>query len=81
MGRTATIRELRPNQIFAISLGESDSRCKAVAKVIDTVVSKLVTPIGVRTLSADHPGLQARTIAAICASAMRHITKARCGHG
>jgi len=45
----------RPNQLFAISLRHpvlDESRWKAV---LDTVCEKLLTPLGLRSLSPDHP--------------------------
>ncbi|MGZ4810810.1 MAG: amylo-alpha-1,6-glucosidase, partial [Thermoanaerobaculia bacterium] len=46
---------LRPNQIFAISLDFpvlDESRWK---RIIDVVSEKLLTPVGLRSLSPDHP--------------------------
>jgi len=50
---------IRPNQLFAISLPNPILEEQRWAKVVDTVASRLVTPVGVRTLSADHPDYKA----------------------
>jgi predicted glycogen debranching enzyme len=50
----------RPNQIFAISLPHpvlDESRWPAV---LDVVTKKLLTPVGLRSLSADHPDYKPR---------------------
>jgi predicted glycogen debranching enzyme len=46
---------LRPNQIFAISLGHPILDERRWASVVDVVYDKLLTPYGMRTLGADHP--------------------------
>ncbi|HVF15910.1 MAG TPA: amylo-alpha-1,6-glucosidase [Steroidobacteraceae bacterium] len=46
---------LRPNQVFAISLGHPILEQRRWSSVIDVVLNNLVTPYGVRTLGADHP--------------------------
>jgi glycogen debranching enzyme len=46
---------LRPNQVFAISLGFPVLDQRHWSSVIDVVLDKLVTPYGVRTLGSDHP--------------------------
>jgi predicted glycogen debranching enzyme len=46
---------LRPNQIFAISLSHPILEQRHWAAVVDTLLDRLVTPYGVRTLSSDHP--------------------------
>jgi predicted glycogen debranching enzyme len=45
----------RPNQVFAISLPHPVLARERWAPVLATVRAKLVTPFGLRTLSADHP--------------------------
>ncbi|HKE94180.1 MAG TPA: amylo-alpha-1,6-glucosidase, partial [Povalibacter sp.] len=46
---------IRPNQIFAISLQHPVLESARWSEVLDTVSDKLLTPYGLRTLSADHP--------------------------
>ncbi len=50
---------IRPNQIFAISLDHPILESRHWAAVVKTVRERLVTPYGVRTLSADHPDYRA----------------------
>jgi predicted glycogen debranching enzyme len=50
---------LRPNQIFAVSLDFPVLEERRWRSVIDVVKSDLVTPFGLRTLSADHPDYKA----------------------
>lgn len=45
---------LRPNQLFAISLTHPILEQRHWAAVVDVVLDRLVTPFGLRTLSADH---------------------------
>jgi predicted glycogen debranching enzyme len=45
----------RPNQIFAISLPHPVLDPKYWQPVMDTIEKKLLTPVGLRTLSQDHP--------------------------
>jgi predicted glycogen debranching enzyme len=45
----------RPNQIFAISLPHPVLERSRWAAVIGVVTDKLLTPVGLRTLSRDHP--------------------------
>jgi predicted glycogen debranching enzyme len=45
----------RPNQLFAISLTHPVLDASRWRSVVDTVQRRLLTPYGVRTLSADHP--------------------------
>ena len=50
----------RPNQIFAISLRHpvlDESRWRAV---LDVVEARLLTPVGLRSLAADHPDYKAK---------------------
>jgi predicted glycogen debranching enzyme len=55
-GRNETFdHSCRPNQIFAISLDHSILDKERWASVIDTVQKKLVTPLGLRSLSPDDP--------------------------
>ncbi len=46
---------IRPNQVFAISLDHPVLERERWAAVLDTVRTRLLTPVGLRTLSADHP--------------------------
>jgi predicted glycogen debranching enzyme len=46
---------LRPNQVFAISLGFPVLDERRWGPVVDIVFEELVTPVGVRTLGAEHP--------------------------
>jgi predicted glycogen debranching enzyme len=46
---------LRPNQIFAISLDYPVLDRARWARVVDVVREKLLTPVGLRSLSPDHP--------------------------
>jgi predicted glycogen debranching enzyme len=50
---------LRPNQMFAISLGFPILDERRWASVVDVILAKLVTPYGLRTLGADHPDYKA----------------------
>ena len=46
---------IRPNQIFAVSLGYSPLPPQQQAAVVAVVQEKLLTPLGLRTLSPDDP--------------------------
>lgn len=46
---------LRPNQLLAISLKHPVLAEKKWRRVVDTVREQLLTPMGLRTLAADHP--------------------------
>ncbi len=48
-------KALRPNQLFAISLSFPVLREQRWKQVLDIVTKELVTPVGLRTLSPDHP--------------------------
>lgn len=50
-GRLTPSGELRPNQIFAVSLGHSPLTGAEQAAVVDCVRTHLVTPMGLRTLA------------------------------
>jgi predicted glycogen debranching enzyme len=50
---------IRPNQIFAISLTHPILEQRRWAAVVDAVSTHLLTPYGIRTLSADHPDYKA----------------------
>jgi predicted glycogen debranching enzyme len=50
---------LRPNQMFAISLGFPILDEGRWASVVDVILKNLVTPYGLRTLDADHPDYKA----------------------
>jgi predicted glycogen debranching enzyme len=55
-GQAGTVdRSCRPNQLFAISLDHSVLDPKYWQSVIDVAEKKLVTPVGLRTLSPDDP--------------------------
>jgi predicted glycogen debranching enzyme len=59
-GETGTDAACRPNQIFSISLKHpvlDESRWPAVLEAVRT---KLLTPVGLRSLSADHPDYKPR---------------------
>ena len=45
----------RPNQVFAISLPHPVLDEEKWASVMDIVTEKLLTPVGLRSLSPDHP--------------------------
>jgi predicted glycogen debranching enzyme len=45
----------RPNQVFAISLDHAVLDRRRWDPVIDQVAERLLTPVGLRSLSADHP--------------------------
>ena len=47
--------DIRPNQVFAVSLPHSPLSNKQQKSVVDTVGRHLLTPFGLRTLSADNP--------------------------
>ncbi|MBC7772967.1 MAG: glycogen debranching enzyme family protein [Pyrinomonadaceae bacterium] len=55
-GRWRGVPEIRPNQLFAVSLPHSPLLPIQQAAVVRTVREKLLTPVGVRTLSPDSPG-------------------------
>jgi glycogen debranching enzyme len=46
---------IRPNQVFAISLTHPILEPRRWRSVLDVVRNRLLTPYGLRTLSADHP--------------------------
>lgn len=47
---------LRPNQIFAVSLGEKLLAADQQKSVVDTCAARLLTPFGLRSLAQDEPG-------------------------
>ena len=49
---------LRPNQIFALSLTHPVLEQQHWRAVVDAVADRLLTPMGLRTLSPDHPDYQ-----------------------
>ena len=51
---------LRPNQIFAISLRNPVLDVSHWAAVVEKVRAELLTPVGLRTLSRDHPDFRSR---------------------
>lgn len=54
--RGAAARQIRPNQIFAASLGHSALTAEQRRAVVGCVRSRLLTPCGVRTLDPADPG-------------------------
>jgi predicted glycogen debranching enzyme len=50
----------RPNQVFAISLDHAVLQRERWEAVLNTVLEKLVTPFGLRTLAPGHPDYQSR---------------------
>jgi predicted glycogen debranching enzyme len=48
-------RSIRPNQIFAVSLHHSMLSAERARAVVETVERELLTPVGLRTLSATDP--------------------------
>jgi predicted glycogen debranching enzyme len=50
----------RPNQLFAISLSHPVLDASRWQPVVDTVQRRLLTPYGLRTLSADHPDYRSK---------------------
>lgn len=52
--------EVRPNQIFAVSLPYSPIPRETQMAVLDTVERELYTPLGLRTLSPKNPAYQGR---------------------
>jgi len=59
-GETGDDPSLRPNQIFAIALDHPVLRRDRWAPVLEVVQRKLLTPVGLRTLSPDHPDYKPR---------------------
>ncbi|HSV29932.1 MAG TPA: amylo-alpha-1,6-glucosidase, partial [Candidatus Omnitrophota bacterium] len=49
---------LRPNQVFALSLTHPVLDQGHWVAVVDTIHSRLLTPLGLRSLPVDHPGYQ-----------------------
>ncbi len=49
------IAEIRPNQIFAVKLSDDLLMPEHRFAVVNTVREKLLTPVGLRSLSSDHP--------------------------
>ena len=47
--------DIRPNQLFAISLPFSVIKGEKAHQILDIVEAKLLTPVGLRSLSADNP--------------------------
>ncbi len=54
-GSEEAIAEIRPNQIFAISLDHAPVSGDRAVSVLETVERELLTPMGLRTLSPDDP--------------------------
>jgi predicted glycogen debranching enzyme len=59
-GRFIPSGELRPNQIFAVSLEHSPLHDAAKPSVLALVRDRLLTPVGLRTLAPGSPGYQPR---------------------
>lgn len=59
-GPQGTDAAIRPNQVFAISLRHPVLARERWRAVMDTVTQRLLTPFGLRTLSADHPDYRSR---------------------
>ena len=57
-GDTGADGSCRPNQIFAVSLDYPILEEQRWAAIVDVVATKLLTPVGLRTLSAEHPAYQ-----------------------
>lgn len=51
--------ELRPNQLFAVSLAYSPLDDEAKRRVVEVCERELLTPMGMRTLSREHPRYRA----------------------
>jgi predicted glycogen debranching enzyme len=54
-GENGDDHAFRPNQIFAVSLRHAVLDESRWASVVEAVQSRLLTPVGLRSLSADHP--------------------------
>jgi predicted glycogen debranching enzyme len=54
-GETPTDDACRPNQVFAISLDHPVLARARWGAVLDVVRARLLTPVGLRSLAADHP--------------------------
>jgi len=59
-GRFVPSRELRPNQIFAVSLAHSPLEESRKAAVVALVRDRLLTPVGLRTLAPGSPNYHQR---------------------
>ncbi len=59
-GRLTPSGELRPNQIFAVSLEHSPLTAAEQVAVVDCVRTHLVTPMGLRTLAPGSPAYRPR---------------------
>jgi predicted glycogen debranching enzyme len=59
-GESGDDASCRPNQIFAISLPHPVLEPNRWRPVVDVVRSKLLTPVGLRSLSSDHPSYRAQ---------------------
>ena len=59
-GESGDDNACRPNQIFAISLRHPVLEEQYWQPVLDTVRERLLTPVGLRSLSRDHPDYKAR---------------------
>jgi predicted glycogen debranching enzyme len=59
-GETGDDAALRPNQIFAISLAHPVLAAGRWKPVFEVVREKLLTPVGLRSLSPDHPDYKAK---------------------
>ncbi len=70
----------RPNQLLAFSLEYPVLDEKYWRPVLEVVRERLVTPVGLRTLSRDHP-ITSPSTSGICARGMQPTTRARFGPG
>ena len=74
---------LRPNQIFAVGglpLALLERRARR-GRVVETVETRLLTPLGSALARAGRPGLSRRATRAACPSATAPTTRARSGPG
>ncbi|MEM9064530.1 MAG: amylo-alpha-1,6-glucosidase [Planctomycetota bacterium] len=58
--RWAPDRQIRPNQVFAVSLPRSPLLPEHRQSVVDKLMERLWTPVGVRTLDPEDPSYHAR---------------------
>ena len=76
----ATTRPAGPNQVFAISLDHPGARPGALgSRCWTSCATRLLTPVGLRSLAPGHPRLQGAATTATCARATPPTTRARSG--
>jgi glycogen debranching enzyme len=51
---------IRPNQLLAVSLGDSPLSAAVQREVVQVAIDELLTPVGLRTLARGEPGYQPR---------------------